>query len=510
MAGGYSNKKMIYHPDKVKLRRLAALLAALLFLGAGPLGAEAVRVATFNIKFLSVRDSPCGRLPVEDVRTQGQRLEKLREVIRILDAQVIGLQEIDDRQALETLFDPAQWTLIIDDESQDCQDLALAVRLPLQARGFTPPDFDADDGNFLAAAEDNEFFPRRRDLLSVEIETPAGYRFWVLVHHAKSRAEGRADSDERRAGAGARIVALIRQRLADQPLVLVGDFNDSPDDRALNILESGDARAEARMEDEPGAFLENLTEPLFAEDRVSFGRNSENLKGNRVATVAPGTRQRNFELRRTNMNTGDLLFDQLLVSPALLPAYVKGSARVFDDPVAVRGNDRDRASDHLPVYADFEFSRLRAKTAVGAAPAAASRPVAPTAPAVPGPAVAAPVPPRPPERPLVHRAAGLRIAGLLPDPEGADEGHEQVVLENTGPETLVLKGWKLRDQSGHEFALEGRIAGGAQWVLTLPAGSLPLNNGGDEVKLLSPEGRESGPARYRAGQVKPGSMILFP
>ncbi len=502
---------MGYHRAKVNTNDAARGLAALvlLCLWAAAASAERVRVATYNIKFLSVRDSPCGRLPVEDVRTQGKRLDKLRQVIQLLDAQVIGLQEIDDRQALEQLFDPAQWALIIDDDSNDCQDLALAVRLPLKVRGFVQPDFDADDAHFLAAEEEDEFFPRRRDLLAVEVETPAGRRFWVLVHHAKSRAEGRADSDGRRAGAGERIAALIRQRLAGQPLVLVGDFNDSPDDRALNILESGDPQAEARVEDEAGTFLDNLTEPLFADERVSFGRNSADIAGGRVTTSAPGVRQRNFELRRTNMHTGDLLFDQILVSPALAAAYARGSARVFDHPVAVQGNDRDRASDHVPVHADFEFGSLPAKVGPPATAVVATAPSPPVPPMASAPSAPALLKPKPPLRPVVV-GGSLRIAGLLPDPEGADEGREQVVLANAGADAVALKGWKLRDHSGHEYPLAGKVAGGEQLVLTLPAGALPLNNAGDEVVLISPQGRENTPVRYRAGQVKPGKMIVFP
>jgi endonuclease/exonuclease/phosphatase family metal-dependent hydrolase len=472
------------HPlVKVNTERI---LVALLLLGccAAAGGAERLRVATYNIKFLSARDAPCGRLPVEDVRTQGKRLDKLREVVRLLDAQVIGLQEIDDRQALELLFPPAEWTLIIDDDSQDCQDLALALRRPLKALGFTPPDLDADDPHFLAAGEEDEYFPRRRDLLGVEVETPAGSRFWVLVHHAKSRAEGRADSDARRAGAAGRIAAILKERFAGQALALVGDFNDSPDDRALNILESGDPEAGARLEEEPDLFLSNLTEPLFAVDQVSFGRNSAHIKGERVVTARPGARQRNFELLHTNMNAGGLLFDQILVSPALAAAYVRGSARVFDHPVAVRGNDRDRASDHLPVYADFELGGL-------------------PAPAVPGP--------RPSISPVAPaRGAGLRIAGLLPDPEGADEGREQVVLENGAAVAVPLRGWKLRDRAGNEYALAGEVAAREAFALTLPAGALPLNNAGDELALISPDGAERQRVRYQAGQVKAGRLIRFP
>jgi endonuclease/exonuclease/phosphatase family metal-dependent hydrolase len=58
-----------------------------------------VRVATYNIQFLST-----------DVVNQGDRLGKLREVIALLDAHVIRLQEIADRAALELVFPPRNGT----------------------------------------------------------------------------------------------------------------------------------------------------------------------------------------------------------------------------------------------------------------------------------------------------------------------------------------------------------------------------------------------------------------
>jgi hypothetical protein len=60
-----------------------------------------VRVATYNIQFLST-----------DVVNQGDRLNKLRDVITVLDAHVIGLQEIADRAALERVFPPTEWHLV--------------------------------------------------------------------------------------------------------------------------------------------------------------------------------------------------------------------------------------------------------------------------------------------------------------------------------------------------------------------------------------------------------------
>jgi hypothetical protein len=58
-----------------------------------------MRVATYNIQFLST-----------EVVNQGDRLSKLQEVIALLDAHVIGLQEIADRAALELVFPLASST----------------------------------------------------------------------------------------------------------------------------------------------------------------------------------------------------------------------------------------------------------------------------------------------------------------------------------------------------------------------------------------------------------------
>jgi hypothetical protein len=116
-----------------------------------------VGVATYNIQFLST-----------EVTNQGDRLSKLREVIALLDAHVIGLQEIADRTALERVFPPTEWHLVIDDDSTDLQDLAVAVRKPLRVVGM-PPDLDADDAHILFAHESETLFPNRRDLLAVEV-----------------------------------------------------------------------------------------------------------------------------------------------------------------------------------------------------------------------------------------------------------------------------------------------------------------------------------------------------
>lgn len=447
--------------------RSASFLATTLFtvfavLLCGTVGAaDAVRVATYNIKYLS-----------SDVRNQGDRLSRLRQVLERLDADVIGLQEIDDRAALAPLFPPEQWSVVIDDDSRDAQDVALAVRKPLRVVGFEA-DLDADDQHFLFPGSQNDwFFPRRRDVLVAEVELPgeAG-SFHVLVQHAKSRFGGRATTDPRREGAAIRLVEVLKQDFDGKDFILLGDFNDNPDDRSLNILETGHPDTPGGMESVRGPFLINLSEPLAAAGHVSHGRTSGDIEGGRINTVDPGSRERNDRARGTNAHTGDILFDQILIPAWMADKYVEGSAKVFDDPVAVEGNNRTRASDHLPVVAEFVF---------GDEDATASTPV-----------------------------TGVRIVSALPNPAGGDAGHEAVTIGNFDAGDLDLGGWELRDRANNRYALSGTVPRGDRRTLVMETNSMPLNNGGDEIRLIDPNGRERDRVSYSGTDAASGHVVEF-
>jgi len=91
-----------------------------------------VRIATYNIRYLN-----------SNISNAGDRLQKLKDVIQLLQADIIALQEIDDRAALELVFSTTDWHLVIDDDSGDDQDLVFAVRKTLQLPDFAS-NLDAD------------------------------------------------------------------------------------------------------------------------------------------------------------------------------------------------------------------------------------------------------------------------------------------------------------------------------------------------------------------------------
>jgi len=441
----------------MKMRRGIAVVLALV-LGAGALADATVRVATYNIKFLST-----------EVGTQGDRLDKLRTVVAALDADIVGLQEIDDRAALALLFDPAEWSLVIDDDSGLRQDLAVAVRRPLVPVDV-PADLDADDAQFLFPDEaDDAAFPARRDVLAVAVRVPGAAReLSVLVVHAKSRFGGRSATDARRELAARMLVQRLERDYDERDFVLLGDFNDNPDDRSLNILETGDPDAPGGREDLPGAFLVNLTEPFCARDEVSHGLRSNAIDAatGRIDVVSPDSRRLNDVSRGMDAFHEDVLFDQILVPARLAGRCVPGSVAILDDPAAVLGNDETRASDHLPVRADLS---LAGEVAIA--------------------------------------GGTVVIAAVLPDPEGADARHEQVVLRNLTAATVDLAGWRLVDRADNTFALGDTIGAGQDLTILLSPHTLPLNNGGDRVQLLDAGGTERDRITYDAAAVGPGRWI---
>jgi len=444
------------------VRSFVLALMALWVLAAPAWAQQKVRVATYNIKFLNAS------IPEE-------RANRIKEVIKKLDADVIGLQEIDDRAALERVFSKDDWYLVIDDKSKQKQDLAVAVRKPFKVvnlKGDPKNNQSAGDGDFLFPEKTLESeFPDRRDVLVVEVQIPqeGNKTFFVMVHHAKSRLTGRNNTEPRRMAAARMMLKALETQYDEKNFVLLGDFNDNGDDRSLNILETGDPFAAVMMEETEGPFLINLCEPLLKENRVSHGRRETDIVGGKINTVDPNSRKRNFDAHGTDINTGDILFENMLI-----PVHMKGNstspARVFDDPSGVLGGAK-RASDHLPVYADFAFNADA-----------------------------------PSKTPTTN---GVKIAAMLPNPDGPDDGNEWIELRNHGKMAVDLTNWRMRDRGGNVFNLSGSLNGGELKRFPLPRGVMPLNNSGEDVSLMDGVGQILHRVSYAASQAKSGAIVSF-
>jgi len=413
-----------------------------------------VRIATYNIKYFST-----------DVVDQGDRLDKLKSVIEALDTDVLGLEEINDRAALHLLFPSSQHDILIDDTSQDDQDVALVVRHPCRVEGDKSTPLFVFPGSAY-----NRAFPKHRDLLNARIICPEAQPFTVFVHHAKSRVGGRAKTDLQRVDASQKILSYLKNpdEFSDQQWVVMGDFNDNPDDASANILETGDPNASGREENDPDTFAVNLTEQLLIEDHVSHGLNSQSIHDGKTDTWIPGSRKKNNDGRGTDENTGPILFDQIMVSKELSRFYVPDSIQVFNEPEAVMGNRQNRASDHIPVYADFIFPEDSTSD------------------------------------------VNIIITRLLPDPVGSDTENEIVTLKNKGSVAISFQGWTLKDADDHTMSLGGiSIEPGKELKIIRQGSPLSLNNNGDTIRLFGSDGIIRNERTYTKDQVKEGKEIKF-
>lgn len=325
---------------------LQRILTILLLTGA--CFGQTMKVATYNLYFL-------------DDGISAARKANLQEVIAELDADVIAFQEINNKAALENIL-PEKYEIAIIDDPEEVQEVALAVRRPLEIRSqkFIYPDKSFDDA-----------FPRSRDLLQVEVEAIGG-RYYFLVVHAKSRRGGRAETDVRREKAAQLIVKHIRENLAGEKVIVLGDFNDNPDDRSLNILEYGDPDISGGIDIKEDTFLFNTTEKFLDSDYCSWGYHylyNQTAVDTFPLTVLGAGRENNKwrGIEKVNyfrdVKVKSILYDQILVSQNLKSRV--GASGIFHKTAAVRGESSKIkfqdgkliytrrgafASDHVPVW----------------------------------------------------------------------------------------------------------------------------------------------------------------
>lgn len=406
-------------------------------------------VATYNSKFLSA----C--MPKA-------RQKHFHEVIRHLKGvDVVALQEVRDRSAAEYYFKPDSWTVIIDDDSTDDMNLAYAVRKGLTYTLDSGNLINADSQRDFAFSSDNQNFIDSRRLLKINISTEFGY-VTVLNHHAKSRYNGRAVTDQQRLDAAMDIIDYI-DHSPNKRVILLGDFNDTPDDASANTLELG--RLSAReLENSNDSYLINLTEPLAAEDKVSYGLKSNAITDSyfqKVDPVVAGSRQTNLENFDSDVANSHGLYDQIFISTELAELYGnKSFTRIFEHTSAILGNQDTRASDHVPVLTSLGLTG--------------------------------------------HAKPEITITAILPNPIGTDFQNETITLRNNGP--AFQGGLILRDASNSTSVLEVNLPSLSELTITIPFG-VTLNNSGDNIFLF--DEYEQGLDSVTYSSCKEGIEITF-
>ena len=236
------------------------------------------------------------------------KLIRLYRVLSVLDADVIGLMEVETLGVLtrlnSTLGDRAyaEAILLEGNDPERGIDVALLSRFPvLQTVSHAADTYEADAGR-------NECV-FSRDCLECHLRLPSGQTLILLVNHFKSKRGGELETEPLRKAQATRVHEIAESLRAKYPLVaVIGDLNDTPLSQSLQPLLSGP-----------------LTDLLAGDIPLSSN----------YSFVYRGQTER---------------IDYLLASQELAARFVPNSALLLHDGWA------RRASDHAPARVTFSLT----------------------------------------------------------------------------------------------------------------------------------------------------------
>ncbi len=270
------------------------------------------RIATFNIlNLFDGEDDPYH----DDEGTPAkprEAIEKVEATIRQMDADVVALQEVENRFYLQRFVDlllpDMGYNEVVLLEGNDHRgiDVAILSRFPVgpvtSHRHLAFPDGEGKPMSF------------RRDLLRARIEPPGVQPFDMFVVHLKSKGGVPEASLPIRLGEARAIRRICDALLAERStarFVICGDFNDTIDSEPIKTIIGTGAGA-----------LRPATDRLAAADRITYNR----------------------EPHRSQI-------DFVLCSPALAGCLRADSTRI------VAGSEATIGSDHNPLVAEFDLRR---------------------------------------------------------------------------------------------------------------------------------------------------------
>ncbi len=203
--------------------RLACLLASL---WAGAASAAELKLATWNLEWLTLRRQGDPVLPANVVPKQAEDMAALRRYAVMLDADVVAFQEVDGPEAAARVFPPERYALFLTNDAV-VQRVGFAVRRGIEVR--RNPDLVGLDID-----PDARF--RLRSGADITLEFPGG-RIRLLNVHLKSGCHGQPLSNSgRTCDTLRRQVAPLQGWIAQRrdegaPFVLMGDLNRRMDGR---------------------------------------------------------------------------------------------------------------------------------------------------------------------------------------------------------------------------------------------------------------------------------------
>ena len=186
-----------------------------------PLQARDLKVATWNLEWLTARVAGDPELPADVTPKTAPDWAVLRQYATQLNADVVALQEVDGPAIAATLFPPDRYRLFFTHD-QVVQRVGFAVKLGIPAH--QNPDLTALD-----------LYPEARHPLrsgaDVTLDLPSGPLRLLAVHLKTGCQRDRLDTSDRPQCATLRGQIpllqgwLSQRRMEGAPFVLLGDFN---------------------------------------------------------------------------------------------------------------------------------------------------------------------------------------------------------------------------------------------------------------------------------------------
>lgn len=210
------------------------IFLTILLLAAAPLQAAEIKLATWNIAWLTLRPGHDRALPRDLTPRRAEDFSRLAAYARRLDADILALQEVDGPEAAARVLDARDYQFFFPDE-HDIQRTGFAVRRTLRA--IRNADLEALD-----PIPNERFSLRRGTDITVEVE---GRMLRLLSVHLKAgcREAGDTGRDCETLMGQSRVLAewIAARRREGAAFAILGDFNrrfPTPQDEFLARLDA--------------------------------------------------------------------------------------------------------------------------------------------------------------------------------------------------------------------------------------------------------------------------------
>jgi len=271
---------------------------------------DTIRFAEYNVlNLFDADDDPYRADEATPIKPRAE-LEALAGTIRQLNADVLALEEVENRGYLERFLEVFlgdmgyEHVVLFEGNDRRGIDVALVSRLPIgPVESNRHVTFAGPDGKPIRFA---------RDVLEVTVEPENAPSFKVWVVHLQSNSQGREYAEPIRVAEARELRRMLDEELERDPnarIVLTGDFNDTPESETMKtILGDGPHQLWSAASDYQGALPNTFNQGRFQS-----------------------------------------MIDFVLCSPAMAQQYVDGSFQVLP------GSPETSGSDHNPVVVEFNL-----------------------------------------------------------------------------------------------------------------------------------------------------------